>query len=113
MLESGAELVTHCSFLLPYFYPTNLLEKMAKDISLDLRKEAEAAGEHVDEEHENDVVHEVVNRHGDARPDGNSQLPGLVDSHTSLIPDPSPLPGPMAAAVTSEAETMTNQKTKD
>ncbi|KAG2988248.1 hypothetical protein PC120_g23427 [Phytophthora cactorum] len=76
MLESGAELVTHCSFLLPYFYPTNLLEKMAKDISLDLQKEAEAAGGHVDEEHENGVVHEVVNRHGDARPEGNSQLPG-------------------------------------
>lgn len=33
LLESDAELVTHCSFLLPYFYPTNLLEKIARDIA--------------------------------------------------------------------------------
>lgn len=45
MLESGQELVTHCSFLLPYFYPTNLLETMARDIALDLSEEAEAAAD--------------------------------------------------------------------
>ncbi|POM58646.1 Enzymatic Polyprotein [Phytophthora palmivora] len=45
MLESGTQLVTHCSFLLSYFYPTNLLEKMAYDIALDLREEAEATAD--------------------------------------------------------------------
>ncbi|GMF18589.1 unnamed protein product [Phytophthora fragariaefolia] len=43
MLESGQELVTHCSFLLPYYYPSNLLGQMARDIALDLREEAVAA----------------------------------------------------------------------
>ncbi|KAJ8569559.1 hypothetical protein ON010_g5700 [Phytophthora cinnamomi] len=45
MLESGHELVTHCSFLVPYYYPTNLLDQMAKDIALDLHEEAVAAGD--------------------------------------------------------------------
>ncbi|KAE8986493.1 hypothetical protein PR002_g22335, partial [Phytophthora rubi] len=45
MLESGHELVTHCSFLVPYYYPTNLLEQMAKDIAIDLHEEAVAAGD--------------------------------------------------------------------
>jgi hypothetical protein len=37
MLESGQELVTHCSFLLSYYYPTHLLEAMAKDTRKPLR----------------------------------------------------------------------------
>jgi hypothetical protein len=45
MMESGDELVTHCSFLLSYYYPNNLLEEMAKDIALDLREEAIAAAD--------------------------------------------------------------------
>ncbi|KAE9281963.1 hypothetical protein PF008_g27757 [Phytophthora fragariae] len=45
MLESGHELMTHCSFLVPYHYPTNLLEQMAKDIAIDLHEEAVAAGD--------------------------------------------------------------------
>ncbi|GMF58069.1 unnamed protein product [Phytophthora fragariaefolia] len=45
MMESGAELVTHCSFLLSYYYPTHLLDKMAKDITMDLREEAIAAAD--------------------------------------------------------------------
>lgn len=45
MLESGHELVTHCSFLLPYYYPSNLLGQMARDIALDLREEAVAAAD--------------------------------------------------------------------
>ncbi|KAE9270879.1 hypothetical protein PR003_g30686 [Phytophthora rubi] len=45
MLESGQELVTHCSFLLSYYYPTHLLEQMAKDIAADLREEAVAAAD--------------------------------------------------------------------
>lgn len=45
MLESGHELVTHCSFLLPYYYPSNLLDQMARDIALDLREEAVAAAD--------------------------------------------------------------------
>ncbi|GMF36060.1 unnamed protein product [Phytophthora fragariaefolia] len=45
MLESGRELVTHCSFLISYYYPTNLLSQMAKDIALDLREEAVAAAD--------------------------------------------------------------------
>ncbi|KAE8898728.1 hypothetical protein PF003_g17747 [Phytophthora fragariae] len=45
MLESGQELVTHCSFLLSYYYPTHLLERMAKDIAADLREEAVAAAD--------------------------------------------------------------------
>jgi len=45
MLESGRELVTHCSFLLPFYYPTHLLEQMAKDIALELRDEAVAAAD--------------------------------------------------------------------
>ncbi|KAJ8535149.1 hypothetical protein ON010_g13591 [Phytophthora cinnamomi] len=45
MLESGKELVTHCSFLLPSYYPTNLLEQMARDIALDLHEEAVAAAD--------------------------------------------------------------------
>lgn len=51
MLESGHELVTHCSFLISFYYPTNLLEQMAKDIDFDLREEAIAAA---DIEPEND-----------------------------------------------------------
>ncbi|GMF18400.1 unnamed protein product [Phytophthora fragariaefolia] len=45
MLESDREIVTHCSFLLSYYYPTQLLEQMAKDIYLDLRDEAVAAAD--------------------------------------------------------------------
>ncbi|GMF50461.1 unnamed protein product [Phytophthora fragariaefolia] len=45
MLESGRELITHCSFLLTYYYPTNLLDQMATDIALDLREEAIAAAD--------------------------------------------------------------------
>jgi hypothetical protein len=45
MLESGRELVVHCSFLLSYFYPTNLLDAMARDIADDLREEAIAAAD--------------------------------------------------------------------
>ncbi|KAG3120788.1 hypothetical protein PI124_g18332 [Phytophthora idaei] len=40
MPESENVLVTHRSFLLPYFYPTKLLDNMAKDIVQDLREEA-------------------------------------------------------------------------
>ncbi|KAE8890678.1 hypothetical protein PF002_g25007 [Phytophthora fragariae] len=45
MLESGQELVTHCSFLLSYYYPMHLLEQMAKDSAADLREEAVAAAD--------------------------------------------------------------------
>ncbi|KAI9982852.1 hypothetical protein PInf_006642 [Phytophthora infestans] len=45
MLESDHELVTHCSFLLSCYYPTHLLDDMAKDIALDLREEAIAAAD--------------------------------------------------------------------
>ncbi|KAE8894481.1 hypothetical protein PF003_g21348 [Phytophthora fragariae] len=45
MLDSGQELVTHCSFLLPYYYPQHLLEQMARDIALDLREEATGAAD--------------------------------------------------------------------
>ncbi|KAE9348022.1 hypothetical protein PF008_g7539 [Phytophthora fragariae] len=38
MLESGQKLVTHCSFPLSYYYPTHLLEQMAKDIAANLRE---------------------------------------------------------------------------
>jgi hypothetical protein len=40
MLESGRELVVHCSFLLSYFYPTNLLDAMARHIADAWREEA-------------------------------------------------------------------------
>lgn len=53
MLKSGRELVTHCSFLLPYYYPTHLLEQMARDIAVDLRDEAVAAAD-IDPEEEID-----------------------------------------------------------
>nr|KAE8921423.1 hypothetical protein PF009_g28298 [Phytophthora fragariae] len=58
MLESGRELVTHCSFLLPYSYPTNLLDQMAQDIALDLREEAIAAAD-IDPEDEESVPQEM------------------------------------------------------
>eukprot|EP00644_Phytophthora_capsici_P011975 jgi/Phyca11/15242/fgenesh1_pg.PHYCAscaffold_12_\ len=45
MLETDHELITHCSFLLSYYYPTHLLDEMAKDIALDLREEAVAAAD--------------------------------------------------------------------
>ncbi|GMG16832.1 unnamed protein product [Phytophthora fragariaefolia] len=45
MLESEHELVVHCSFLLPFYYPMNLLDQMAKDMALDLREEAIAAAD--------------------------------------------------------------------
>ncbi|KAE8881293.1 hypothetical protein PF003_g34732 [Phytophthora fragariae] len=45
MLESGQVLVTHCSFLLSYYYLKHLLEQMAKDIAADLREEAVAAAD--------------------------------------------------------------------
>ncbi|OWZ07750.1 Enzymatic Polyprotein, partial [Phytophthora megakarya] len=45
MLETGEELVTHCSFMISYYYPTHLLEDMAKDIATDLREEAVAAAD--------------------------------------------------------------------
>ncbi|GMF31965.1 unnamed protein product [Phytophthora fragariaefolia] len=45
MLESDQEVVTHCSFLLPYYYPTHLLDQMARDIAMDLREEAVAAAD--------------------------------------------------------------------
>ncbi|KAE9180780.1 hypothetical protein PF004_g24739 [Phytophthora fragariae] len=51
MLDSGQELVTHCSFLLPYYYPQHLLEQMARDIAVDLREEAIAAAD-IDSEDE-------------------------------------------------------------
>ncbi|GMF20069.1 unnamed protein product [Phytophthora fragariaefolia] len=43
MLESEHEIVVHCSFLLPFYHPINLLNHMAKDMALDLREEAIAA----------------------------------------------------------------------
>ncbi|GMF15134.1 unnamed protein product [Phytophthora fragariaefolia] len=45
MLESDQEVVTHCSFLLPYYYPTHLLEEMARDVAVALRGEAIAAAD--------------------------------------------------------------------
>ncbi|ETI31051.1 hypothetical protein F443_21917 [Phytophthora nicotianae P1569] len=45
MLESGHEVVTHCSFLLPYYYPSHLLEQMAQDIALNQHDEAVAAAD--------------------------------------------------------------------
>ncbi|KAI9984069.1 hypothetical protein PInf_005359 [Phytophthora infestans] len=36
MLESGKEIVTHCAFLLSYYYPTHLLDDMAADIATDI-----------------------------------------------------------------------------
>ncbi|KAI9998262.1 hypothetical protein PInf_002624 [Phytophthora infestans] len=45
MLGSGKEIVTHCSFLLSYYYPTHLLDDMAADIASDLREEAIAAAD--------------------------------------------------------------------
>lgn len=45
MLESGRELITHCSFLVPFYYPTHLLDQMAEDIAVDLRDEAIAAAD--------------------------------------------------------------------
>ncbi|KAF4037432.1 hypothetical protein GN244_ATG10474 [Phytophthora infestans] len=50
MLESGHELVIHCSFLLSYYYPTHLLEEMAEDMALNLRDEAIAAADEDSEE---------------------------------------------------------------
>ncbi|KAE8889916.1 hypothetical protein PF003_g26007 [Phytophthora fragariae] len=58
MLESGQELVTHCSFLLSYYYPTHLLEQMGKDIAADLREEAVAAAD-LDSDDEDDTVAEM------------------------------------------------------
>ncbi|GMF31096.1 unnamed protein product [Phytophthora fragariaefolia] len=49
MLELEHELVVHCSFPLPFYYPLNLLDQMAKDITLDLREEAIAAAD-IDED---------------------------------------------------------------
>ncbi|KAE9065489.1 hypothetical protein PF007_g28825 [Phytophthora fragariae] len=73
MLESGRELVTHCSFLLPYSYPTNLLEQMAQDIALDLREEAIAAAD-IDPENEDTAVET-----DEQRPAGSNQQvqPGI------------------------------------
>ncbi|KAI9992927.1 hypothetical protein PInf_014869 [Phytophthora infestans] len=39
------ELVTHCSFLLCYYYPTHLLDEMAKDFDMALREEAITAAD--------------------------------------------------------------------
>ncbi|KAF4037825.1 hypothetical protein GN244_ATG10075 [Phytophthora infestans] len=50
MLESGHELVIHCSFLLSYYYPTHLLEEMAEDMAINLRDEAIAAADENSEE---------------------------------------------------------------
>jgi hypothetical protein len=59
MMESGDELVMHCSFLLRYYYPNNLLEEMAKDIALDLRDKAIAAAD-VDADNEDDATPDIV-----------------------------------------------------
>jgi hypothetical protein len=55
MLETGKELVTHCSFLLFYYYPTHLLDQMARDIELDLRDEAVVAADADSEDEEQDA----------------------------------------------------------
>jgi hypothetical protein len=55
MMESGEELVTHCSFLLSYYYPNNLLDQMAKDIAHDLREKAIAAAD-LDSDNEDDTA---------------------------------------------------------
>jgi hypothetical protein len=69
MLESGHELVMHCSFLLPFYYPQNLLEQMAKDIALELHEEAIAAAD-IDEEEAPDADGDVdPSGAGDAEPD--------------------------------------------
>lgn len=54
MLESGKELVTHCSFLISYYYPTNLLEEMARDIAADLQEKAVAAADADSEDDDGD-----------------------------------------------------------
>jgi hypothetical protein len=59
MMESGDELVTHCSIPLSYYYPSNLLEEMAKDIALDLREEAIAVA-NIDADSEDDATPIIV-----------------------------------------------------
>ncbi|KAE9070491.1 hypothetical protein PF006_g29351 [Phytophthora fragariae] len=59
MLDTGKELVTHCSFLLSYYYPTHLLDQMAEDMELDLRDEAIAAAD-IDSEDEDATADETA-----------------------------------------------------
>ncbi|KAG3143965.1 hypothetical protein PC128_g24494 [Phytophthora cactorum] len=116
----------------------DLAFKEAHDSGHTCRTETEAAGEHVDsghgddveskekgddvedEEHrddvenegrENDVGHEAVNRLGDGHPYENSQPPELAVSRSSAAPNPLPLQGPAGAAVQGDAETVARQKT--
>ncbi|KAF1786384.1 hypothetical protein GQ600_16940 [Phytophthora cactorum] len=90
MMQSGAELVRHCSFLLCYFYPTNLLDKMVKDIGLDLKEEAEAAGECVGGDREAAVEPNVVSVPVSAATDENSQQLEIMSHHGQGGPDPPP-----------------------
>jgi hypothetical protein len=59
MLATGKELVTHCSFLLSYYYATHMLHQMAKDIALDLREEAVATAD-IDSEDEEPAAVEAI-----------------------------------------------------
>jgi hypothetical protein len=58
MLESGDELVTHCSFLLSYYYPTHLLEEIAENIADTLSEEAVAAAD-IDPDEEGGELPEI------------------------------------------------------
>ncbi|KAE8969722.1 hypothetical protein PR001_g27418 [Phytophthora rubi] len=92
MLESGQELVTHCSFLLSYYYPTHLLEQMAKDIAADLREEAVAAAD-LDSDDEDGAETEMEAQ------DSDQNSPEAVGAAvvTSVATEPSHAATPRAA----------------
>ncbi|GMF52802.1 unnamed protein product [Phytophthora fragariaefolia] len=76
MLESDQEVVTYCSFLLPYYYPTHLLEEMERDIAVDLREEAIAAAD-LDPEDEIDAP----------QVDGAAEISSSVPENNSAAAD--------------------------
>ncbi|KAE8964074.1 hypothetical protein PR001_g29173, partial [Phytophthora rubi] len=91
MLESGQELVTHRFFLLSYYYPTHLLEQMAKDIAADLREEAVAAAD-LDSDDEDGTVAEME------APSSDQNSPEAVEAAvvTSAATEPSRAATPRA-----------------
>ncbi|ETP00318.1 hypothetical protein F441_22262 [Phytophthora nicotianae CJ01A1] len=68
VLDTGRELITRCSFLLPYYYPTHLLQQMAKDIAVNLREEAVAPAD-IDSDKETDAEKSV----------GTTSEPGVAE----------------------------------
>ncbi|GMF55340.1 unnamed protein product [Phytophthora fragariaefolia] len=89
MLESGQELVTHCSFLLSYYYPTHLLEQMTNVIAADIREEAVAAAD-LDSDEDDDGVTEPHDRNGDEEDPRVVATDAAVTTSRVVAPDITP-----------------------